>query len=436
MAYDNASNVPHGWNYGRVDSAGLVQAGRQRINDAPGTPRPYLRVANVFDGRIAASDLNYMPFTDEEFERFRLAPGDILLNEGQSLELVGRTSMYRGDPPDCAFQNSLIRFRAYPHTYAPFAEQLFRHLQQVGAFVSIATKTTSIAHLGVSRFAELKVHFPPLAEQRKIAAILSSVDEAIEATQAVIDQLGIVKKAMTVELLTRGLPGRHTKFKLTEIGEVPEAWRVAAVSEIAARSPFACVGGPFGSDLTSKHYQPSGVPVIRGTNLGGESRWLREYGFVYVAEEKAEDLRRNLAFPGDVIFTQRGTLGQVARVSPQSSHRRFLLSQSQMKLTVNEAVADPDYVVSFFASPLGQDTVARATVATGIPHINLGLLRAFQLPLPPVSEQREIVGLIVSLDDRIMGEADRGRSLSSLKSALMSVLLTGDLRVKPDEDAP
>ena len=69
---------------------------------------------------------------------------------------------------------------------------------------------------------------PPLPEQRKIAAILSSVDDAIDKTQAVIDQVQVVKRGLMQELLTRGLPGRHTRFKQTEIGEIPEEWDVRA----------------------------------------------------------------------------------------------------------------------------------------------------------------------------------------------------------------
>ena len=64
----------------------------------------------------------------------------------------------------------------------------------------------------------LEIPFPPSTEQREIAAILSSVDDAIEKTQAVIDQVQVVKRGLMQELLTRGLPGRHTRFKQTEIG--------------------------------------------------------------------------------------------------------------------------------------------------------------------------------------------------------------------------
>ena len=82
---------------------------------------------------------------------------------------------------------------------------------------------------------------PPLAEQRKIAAILSSVDDAIEKTQAVIDQVQVVKRGLMQELLTRGLPGWHTRFKQTEIGEIPEEWEVVELVSVATveRGKFA-----------------------------------------------------------------------------------------------------------------------------------------------------------------------------------------------------
>src|SRR5262245_19193478 len=101
--------------------------------------------------------------------------------------------------------------------------------------------------------------------------------------------------------------------------DIPSDWCVRTIRDLAAAGPFACVGGPFGSDLTTKDYVATGVPVIRGGNLNTQNRWVRESDFVFVTEMKANDLARNLAFPGDLVFTQRGTLGQVARVHPASS---------------------------------------------------------------------------------------------------------------------
>lgn len=146
----------------QVAVTGEVQGGRQRSpHMTEGRVAPYLRVANVFDGYIDFTDVNEMAFKPKELETFRLKAGDILLNEGQSVELVGRCAMYTDGPEDCCFQNTLIRYRSGPGTDPNFALQLFRYCQAIGVFSRIAVKTNSIAHLGVSRFAELELPSPP-----------------------------------------------------------------------------------------------------------------------------------------------------------------------------------------------------------------------------------------------------------------------------------
>ena len=94
-------------------------------------------------------------------------------------------------------------------------------------------------------FDDFEIGVPPLSEQDKIAAILSSVDDAIEKTQAVIDQVQVVKQGLMQELLTRGLPGRHTRFKQTEMGKIPEDWPLVRIEQVGVveagrqRSPKA-----------------------------------------------------------------------------------------------------------------------------------------------------------------------------------------------------
>jgi type I restriction enzyme, S subunit len=180
---------------------------------------------------------------------------------------------------------------------------------------------------------------------------------------------------------------RHTK------------WLMARLDSLQAAGDYTFVGGPFGSDLTSQDYvSEPGIPVIRGTNLGGsESRFVDD-GFVYVTKEKAESLRRNLAFPGDLIFTQRGTLGQAAIVPLNSRFSRYVISQSQMKLTVDPSKADSRYVYYAFRSPHSQAHFLSRTQATGVPHINLGILKEFLIPLPPLPEQRRIAGILDKAD--------------------------------------
>jgi len=144
----------------KARDAGQILMGRQlspKYKTGKNT-RKYLRVANVFDGFIDTSDVNEMDFNESEFSTFRLQSGDVLLNEGQSRELVGRSAIFRDEVPDCCFQNTLIRFRPNAEVMSEFAHYYFQYCQYTSRFVQISKQTTSIAHLGVQRFAEM--NFP------------------------------------------------------------------------------------------------------------------------------------------------------------------------------------------------------------------------------------------------------------------------------------
>ena len=120
-------------------------------------------------------------------------------------------------------------------------------------------------------------------------------------------------------------------------------WPRVKVNSIKAAQRYSLVGGPFGSELTTRDYVEEGVPVIRGVNLP-EDRLFNDDEFVYVREEKAEQLIANNAYPGDVVFTQRGTLGQVGLIPTESRFPRYVISQSQMKLTVNSEKTEAHFV--------------------------------------------------------------------------------------------
>lgn len=214
-------------------------------------------------------------------------------------------------------------------------------------------------------------------------------------------------------------------YKRTEVGVIPKEWECLRLSDLAAPVSNAIVGGPFGSDLVSADYVDDGVPVIRGQNMG--ARYL-EGPFVYVTEAKANSLVANLARPGDVVFTQRGTLGQVS-LTPSESFGRYLVSQSQMKVTLQRDRVTADFLFSWFESSEGQQSIASSAIQTGVPHINLGILKTLTVPVPPLAEQRAIAtalsdvdALLTQLDQLIAKKRD-------IKQAAMQQLLTGKTRL-------
>jgi type I restriction enzyme S subunit len=175
-------------------------------------------------------------------------------------------------------------------------------------------------------------------------------------------------------------------------------WRIMRVSELAV--PGGLAGGPFGSSLVSRDYVPTGVPVIRGTNLATNTRYIGNE-FVFVSPEKVErDLTRNIAIPGDVVFTQRGTLGQVGIV-PSGNFDAYVVSQSQMRLRVDRRVTTPEFVYYAFRQPKVIDAIRRRAIATGVPHINLEILGSMTIDVPDLRTQQGITDVLGALDDKI-----------------------------------
>ena len=194
-----------------------------------------------------------------------------------------------------------------------------------------------------------------------------------------------------------------------------EAVIECTVGDVAAPSRNALVGGPFGSDLVSRDYVPTGVPVIRGANMG-HGRWV-DGEFVYVTQEKADSLSSNCAKPGDLVFTQRGTLGQVALV-PKKGADRYLISQSQMKVTLDPEKADALFLYYVFISAEQQAYIVQNAITTGVPHTNLGILRNTPLTLPPLAEQKAIAAVLGALDDKIELNRRMNATLEAMARAL------------------
>lgn len=194
-----------GWKTVSTGEAGAVELGRQRHPDwhHGSHMRPYLRVANVFENRIDTGDIMQMDFPPDVFERFRLEPGDILLNEGQSPDLLGRPAMYRGVPEEVAFTNSLLRFRSGPGVDPKWALLVFRRNMHAGRYIRDMRITTNIAHLSASRFKKIEFPLPPLVVQQRIAreveGRLHAIDQLADAVDNGIRRADQLRRALLQE---------------------------------------------------------------------------------------------------------------------------------------------------------------------------------------------------------------------------------------------
>lgn len=230
--------LPETWTLASHDQIGEVQLGRQRSPQHHNGDhmRPYLRVANVFEDAIRTHDVLEMNFTPKEFATYELKQGDLLLNEGQSMELVGRPAMFRNDVEGCCFQNTLVRQRVFEGVEPLYALVVVRAQFRGGTYRQIAKITTSIAHLGADRFKRVEFPLPPLAEQHKIVELVDERLSQIDAMESEVDRglrradrlrQAILKSAFEGKLVPRDPEDKPASELLARI-------RLEAEEEIAA----------------------------------------------------------------------------------------------------------------------------------------------------------------------------------------------------------
>ncbi|KXB22959.1 hypothetical protein PtVF89_13550 [Legionella pneumophila] len=175
--------------------------------------------------------------------------------------------------------------------------------------------------------------------------------------------------------------------------------------------------GPFGSNIKASNFVNQGVPVIRGSNLNFDK--FVDGEFVYLTDEKADQLKSSVCYPGDLVFTHRGTIGQVGLI-PKGKYKRYVISQSGMRLSVDKEKVDEHFLFYFFKSPKGQFELLKNKSQVGVPAISSPLtsLKAIKLKIPDLKVQRKIVQTLSSLDDKIELNKKINQTLESIAQTI------------------
>jgi type I restriction enzyme S subunit len=269
---------------------------------------------------------------------------------------------------------------------------------------------------------------PPLPEQKKIAAILTSVDEVIEKTRAQIDKLKDLKTSMMQELLTKGIGSGgvpHTEFKDSPVGRIPAMWQCLPLSQRVTLIP--------GYAFSSNDFVEKGVPLIRMGNLY-QSRLDLSRSPRYLPEEFVEKHPKFCVYANDIVFSMTGTAGkedygfavQIPKNLPIS-----LLNQRVAKIVPNKEIAI-DFLLHLLHSRLFLDEIYTSGAGTKQANLSSSNILSVELPFPPIEEQLLIANSLTSISSRIRSLSHKLIQLNRTKKALMQDLLTGKVRVQVD----
>ena len=139
---------------------------------------------------------------------------------------------------------------------------------------------------------------------------------------------------------------------------------------------------------------------------------------MFVSEEKANEFSRSVARPGDLIFTCWGTIDQIGLIDGRAKYSQYIVSNKQMLLTPDPARANSLFLYYAFSAPTARAEILNRGIGSSVPGFNLGQLRSFDIPLPPLPQQRAIAYILGTLDDKIELNRQHNETLAAMARVL------------------
>ncbi|GGI12579.1 restriction endonuclease subunit S [Gottfriedia solisilvae] len=290
------------------------------------------------------------------------------------------------------------------------------------SFLESISSGTTVKGIRLEQLNELELWVPDLKNQRKIAAILSTVDQAIEYTEAIIAQTETVKKSMMQVLFTKGIS--QTKFKKTEIGEIPKNWEVDSLQNITLPKE-GLRRGPFGGALKKEIFVQTGYSIYEQQHAIYNDFNKFRY---FISEEKFNEMENFKIKPKDLLISCSGTVGRVAIVPFNAPEG--IINQALLRIRCDQKIITPEYLNYLLISDSYQSKLLDMSHGSTIKNIvGMPILREMKLPIPPIEEQSKIVTILDSIVDKLDFEQQYLSQLILIKKGLMKDLLTGKVRV-------
>jgi len=368
-----------------------------------------VRITDLQNPRIVYSEMPRINVDDKTFEQFKVNKGDFLIARSGA---IGRYGIVTEDIP-CIFGSYIIRFRfdttIVDNDFMGLVFQSHSTQRQLQQF----TQGASNQNINANNIKKITFIVPKnINEQHKIASILSKVDEHISHTEAIIEKTEELKKGLMQQLLTKGIG--HTKFKKTEIGEIPEEWDVVKLRDISLN----LLGGGTPSTANNEYWDGS-IPWMTSAHING--RYVR-HGQKYITQKGLEQSSTKLVPKDNVLFVTRVGVGKIA-----INLIDIAISQDITGIIIDKEKANVGFIywklldVARKIVSLSQGSTIKGILKNDLANQNIAL--------PPLSEQTRIANMLMNIETNIEQNQTYLSHLQELKKGLMQDLLTGKVRV-------
>lgn len=423
-----SSEVPEGWTDPPLKDLGSTYNGLAgKTKGDFGVGKPFVTYRQVFaGGAIDFAGCERVDIGPNEKQN-RVQPGDVLFTtSSETLEEVAFSAVVLGETPE-AYLNSFcfgLRPTSEDRLWPPFSKYLFRGPHFREAAVRLGQGSTRI-NISKTRLMDVALPLPPLPEQEKIAAILSAVDAAIDATRALVEQTRRVKAGLQQEVFTRGVAlngGPHSNFRVSPLGRIPVGWETCRLGQVLANPPKNGLSPPIAE---------TGVPTFSIAAVrDGQVHIAANLKYANPGERSTKSYE---ICQGDILLVRGNANPElVASAGVVGDHPPgCIYPDLLMRLTPTSRVLPRFLLEAINCRQTHERLLRRAKTTNGTLKINSGDVRGVRIVLPPIEEQARIVSIFEALTDALGSLGTELDRLQQLKAGLLQDLLTGAVRVTP-----
>ncbi len=410
---------------------------------------PVLRMNNLRDGRIDVSDTKRS--SDPLALALTLRPSDVLFNRTNSLDHVGKTALWRGELEDASFASYLVRLIPDPDKLDPEYLVSWLNLPEIQLLIRrFATPGVHQVNINPTNLRRVSIELPDdTEEQRRIATILTTLDEVIAATEKLVEKHQQIKTGLMHDLFTRGLwtrpelargdhkglPSEATAkeghlrptpeeapglYQESPLGLIPKTWIAEPLRYFVPQVRYGV--------SVSMDEDSSGVPVLRMNNLGNGRIDVSDIKYSGSLEAQSLLLRN-----GDVLFNRTNSLEHVGKSAIWKDELDATSFASYLvRLDPDPLKMSPEFLTQWLNLHRTQLAIRRyATPGVHQVNINPTSLRQVDCAAPTdLDEQHTIQSRIEELDRHRLTNDQHLAKLRQQKQGLMHDLLTGQVRVK------
>ena len=416
--------IPNEWEIISLDECGKVFGGNafKSNNFVMECDENYYQVIRMGNVQLGYLDINRNPVylnkkaINEKEKKYLLNNSDVLIsltgtinkNDYGNVAWVSKNDIYLLNQRVACLRNENKDYNNRYYYYFLQSDLFRKQFFECGV-----GGTGNQANVSINDISNIKVYKVPINEQEKIASILSTVDEQIDNTEKLIQKNQELKKGLMQQLLTKGIG--HTKFKKTELGEIPEEWEVKKLGEIVD-----VVSGATPKTNIEEYWNNGNIYWATPTDITSNGKYIKETE-KSITETGLKNCSAKLLPEGSILMSSRATIGErCINVVPMATNQGF-------KSLICKNGINNEFIY-YYIDILKEKFIVLASGSTFL-EISKKIVEDIKVALPSFEEQEKIALILSTVDKKIDQYQNKKEKLEEVKKGLMQQLLTGKIRV-------